>query len=73
MRNNLPNALPRWKKKKPAARLLYSFKIILGELRICFSGSCLGNSGLPLFGCPLNAMAEFIRPEFGMIRRVAAQ
>ncbi len=73
MRNNLPNALPRWKKKKPGARLVYSFKIILGELRICFSGSCLGNSGLLLLGCPLDAMAEFLRPEFGMIRRVAAQ
>ena len=73
LRNNLPNALPRWKKKKPGARLVYSFKIILGELRICFSGSCLGNSGLPLLGCPLDAMAEFLRPEFGMIRRVAAQ
>jgi len=41
MRNNLPNALLLWKKKKPGARLVYSFKIILGELRICFSGSCL--------------------------------
>jgi len=40
---------------------------------LCAWMAHLGDRGLLLLSCPLNTMAEFLRPEFGMIRRITAQ